>query len=90
METTPINVLLMMYKINEISFVTGSCPLERTNSPGGKVAMCYATTLHQFSDSETSFKCDHCKCIKKERSETIVDCDASPKVTIITGREIMG
>lgn len=81
METTPIEVLLMMYEKNEVSFITSNCPIRRTNSPGGRVAMCYATTLHQLSgDSDTSFKCNHCRCIKKKNGELTIDCDANPKI----------
>lgn len=85
METTPIEVLLSMYTENEIAFITGSCPIRRTNSPAGRVAMCYATTLHQLSDLDATFKCSHCKRINKKKSEIIVDCDANPKIIAGSG-----
>jgi len=82
-----IEVVLLMYVENEISFITSSCPVGRTNSPGGNAALCYAASLHQLLEPDVSFKCNHCrrisKSVKESKGRLTVDCDASPK--IITG-----
>jgi len=85
MEMNKIEALLVMYVENEVSFITSSCPVGRTNSPGGKAALCYATSLYQFSGSDIiSFKCNHCRCIsrrvKEDKGRITVDCDVSPKI----------